>query len=98
MWRRRRSSCDGPFSIVAGFVLGGWDVADGFQQPAMIEPVRPIERGEFDGLKMMRLVVLAKAPPRSSCLVLRHRGHRIPLWKDVHRIGSSPFAEPISRW
>lgn len=27
--------------MVVGFDFGGWDIADGFKQPAMIEPVDP---------------------------------------------------------
>ena len=47
------------------FGFGRRDVADGFQQPAMVEPIDPFERGIFDGFE---------APPRSSpvdhlCLV-----------------------------
>jgi hypothetical protein len=38
--------------MVAHFVLGRRHVADGFEQPAMIEPIHPVERGELDGLEM----------------------------------------------
>ena len=30
------------------FVFDGWNVADGFEQPAGVPPVHPGERGEFD--------------------------------------------------
>ena len=33
-----------------------------------------------------------EAPPRPPRLAVCHGGHRIPLWKDVHRIGSSSCA------
>ena len=36
--------------IVAFLGFGRRDVADGFQQPAIVEPVDPFERGELDGL------------------------------------------------
>ena len=37
--------------IVGGFGLGGQDVADGLEQPAVVVPVDPFERGILDGLK-----------------------------------------------
>jgi hypothetical protein len=47
------SRCHGSLfehSVVAVFFTFGWrDVADGLQQPAMVEPVHPFERGELDG-------------------------------------------------
>ena len=42
---------------VAFLGLGRRDVADGFQQPAVVEPVHPLERGVLDGLD---------APPRPA--------------------------------
>ena len=45
------------FGIVGGFYLGGRDIADGLEQPPIVEPVDPIERGVLDGLH---------APPRSA--------------------------------
>ena len=36
--------------VVALLGFGRRDVADGFQQPAIVEPVDPFERGELDGL------------------------------------------------
>jgi hypothetical protein len=36
--------------IIACFGLGGRDISDGFEQAAVVEPVDPFERGEFDGL------------------------------------------------
>ena len=38
-------------SVVAVFGFRRGDVADGLEQPAMVEPVHPFERGEFDGLE-----------------------------------------------
>ena len=35
--------------LLLGF--GGRDVANGFEQPAVVEPVDPFERGVFDGLE-----------------------------------------------
>ncbi|MGF6267310.1 hypothetical protein OKW49_008304 [Paraburkholderia youngii] len=35
--------------IIAGFCLGRWNVADGLEQPAVIERVDPFERRHFDG-------------------------------------------------
>jgi len=37
--------------VVALFGFGGRDVADGLQQPAIIEPVDPFARRELDGLE-----------------------------------------------
>ena len=42
--------------IVLRFVLGGRHVADRFEQATRVEPIDPLERGEFDCLEM---------PPRS---------------------------------
>ena len=36
-------------SIVARFGLGGRDIADGFEQASVIEPVHPFQGGELDG-------------------------------------------------
>lgn len=38
-------------SMVAVFGFCRWNVADGLQQPAMVEPVDPFERGELDGFE-----------------------------------------------
>ncbi len=38
-------------SIVGGFGLGRRDVADGLQQPTIVVPVDPLERGVLDGIK-----------------------------------------------
>ena len=38
-------------SIVACFGLGGWNVADGFEQTPVVEPVHPFQCGEFDGFQ-----------------------------------------------
>ena len=43
--------------IIARFGLGGRHIADGFEQPAGVEPVDPFEGGEFDSLE---------APPWSA--------------------------------
>jgi hypothetical protein len=37
--------------VLAVFGFGWRDVADGFQQPAMVEAVDPFERDEFDSLE-----------------------------------------------
>ena len=37
--------------VVAQFRFGRWDVADGLQQPAVVEPVDPFQRREFDALE-----------------------------------------------
>ena len=34
--------------IVVGFGLGGRDVTDGLQKPAVVEPVHPLQGGEFN--------------------------------------------------
>src|SRR4051794_22341489 len=38
-------------SIVACFGLGGWNVADRFEQAPVVEPVHPFQGGEFDSLQ-----------------------------------------------
>ena len=38
-------------SIVACFGFGGWNVADGFEQAPVVEPVDPFQRGELDGFQ-----------------------------------------------
>jgi hypothetical protein len=38
-------------SIIAGLELGRWNVSDRAEQPTMIEPVYPAQRGEFDVLE-----------------------------------------------
>src|SRR3954452_22588445 len=40
-----------PLSVVARFGFGGGHVADGLEQPAVVEPVHPLKRGELDRLK-----------------------------------------------
>ena len=41
-----------PEHSVVSFLGFGWrDVADGLQQPAMVEPIDPGERGKFDRLE-----------------------------------------------
>ena len=37
--------------VVGCFGFGRRDVADGLQQPAVVEPVDPFERGELDGFE-----------------------------------------------
>ena len=63
-------------SIILFFGFGRRDVADGLQQPAMVEPVDPFDRGVFDGFK---------AAPRST--PVDHLG----LVGAVDRLGQSPF-------
>ena len=38
-------------SIVACFGLGGWNVADRFEQAPVVEPVHPFQGGELDGFQ-----------------------------------------------
>ena len=38
-------------SIVACFGLGGWNVADRFEQAPVVEPIHPFQGGEFDSLQ-----------------------------------------------
>ena len=38
-------------SIVACLGFGRRDVADGLQEPPVVEPVHPFERGIFDGIE-----------------------------------------------
>jgi hypothetical protein len=40
--------------IVARFSLGRRDIFDRLQQSSMIEPVDPFERGELDGLQLVK--------------------------------------------
>src|SRR3954452_13803018 len=40
-----------PLSVVARFGFGRGHVADGLEQPAVVEPVHPLKRGELDCLK-----------------------------------------------
>ena len=47
---RRRGDVLG-LSIVACFGLGGWNVADRFEQAPVVEPVHPFQGGEFDSLQ-----------------------------------------------
>ena len=37
--------------IVARLCFGGWNVADGFEQAAVVEPVDPLEGGDLDGFE-----------------------------------------------
>ena len=37
--------------MVGGFGLGGWDVAEGREQAAIVESIDPFEGGELDGLE-----------------------------------------------
>ncbi len=39
------------FSIEAGFGFGGRDVADGFEQAAVVEPIDPFEGCHLDGFE-----------------------------------------------
>jgi hypothetical protein len=44
-------SGDGGLLIVTCFILGRRDVPNRFEQPSMVEPIYPVERGEFDRLE-----------------------------------------------
>ena len=49
-----KSRCHGwlfQHGVVAFLGFGRRDVADGLQQPAIVEPVHPFQRGELDGLE-----------------------------------------------
>jgi len=35
-------------SVVCGLELGRWDIADGLQEPAVVEPVDPLQGGVLD--------------------------------------------------
>jgi hypothetical protein len=48
-----------PHGEVPFFCFGGWDVADRFGQPPVVEPADPFKRGVFDGLER---------PPRSAAV------------------------------
>ena len=48
------------FLVLGGLCLGGRDVADGLEQPAVVVPVHPFERGVLDGIE------LATAPSARS--------------------------------
>ena len=61
-------------SIILIFGFGRRDVADGLQQPAMVEPVDPFERGVLDGFE-----VAPRPPP------VDHLG----LVEAVDRLGQS---------
>ena len=45
--------------VVTSLRLGGWHVADRLEQPAVVEPVDPFQRGELDSLALSE-------PPRVS--------------------------------
>ena len=51
MFESRRHGDALGLGIVACFSLGGRDIADGFEQTAVIEPVHPFQGGEFDGFQ-----------------------------------------------
>ena len=44
-------------SVVGGLELGWWEMADGLQEPAVVEPVDPLQGGVLD---------LVQAPPRAT--------------------------------
>ena len=54
--------------------FGGWDVADGFEQPPVVEPVNPFEGRIFDGFER---------PPRAT--PVDHLG----FVKTIDRLGQS---------
>ena len=60
--------------IVLLLSFGGWDVANGFEQPLVVEPVDPFERGVFDRFEV--------APPPAP---VDHLG----LVKAIDRLGQS---------
>ena len=62
--------------MILRFGFGRWDVADGFEQPTVVEPVDLFERGVLDGLE---------AAPRSA--PVDHLG----LVQAVDGLGQSPF-------
>lgn len=37
--------------MVTGLGFNGWDIADEFQQPPVVEPIHPFERGILDGFE-----------------------------------------------
>ena len=39
-------------TVVVGFVFGGWDVPDGFEDATVVEPVDVFEGGELDVFKV----------------------------------------------
>jgi len=43
-------------TVVVSFVFGWWDVSDGLQDPVVVEPVDPFQRGVLD---------VVEAPPLS---------------------------------
>ena len=38
-------------SVIGGFRLGGWDIADGLEQAPVFEPVNPLKRGVLNRLE-----------------------------------------------
>ena len=40
-------------TVVVGFFLGWWDVADGFEDAAVVEPVDPFQGGVFDVVEVL---------------------------------------------
>ena len=44
-------------SMVGGLELGWWEMADGLQEPAVVEPVDPLQGGVLD---------LVQAPPGAA--------------------------------
>jgi len=38
----------GLLSVECGFELGRWDIADGLQEPTVVEPVDPLQGGVLD--------------------------------------------------
>lgn len=51
MFESRRDGDALGLSIVARFGLGGRDVANGFEEAPVVQPVNPFQGDEFDGLQ-----------------------------------------------
>ena len=54
-------------TILAGFVLGGWHVADSAAEPAVIEPVDPLEGGQFEVLVPKRALRRSRISETALC-------------------------------
>ena len=39
--------------IIVGFGVCRWNVSNRLQQPLVVEPVHPIQRGKFDGIQVL---------------------------------------------
>ena len=61
----------GVFTVVSGLLLCGWDVPDGFEEPAVVEPVHIFEGGVLD------LIEVAPWSPRVDEFGLLQADHRL---------------------